>query len=70
MIFAMAAKDGAVGGLLGAASSGVPAFVATAVRTGDMQQAAREAALAGSELPWRAARASSWVPSAAVFRAA
>ena len=49
MIFAMAAKDGAVGGLLGAASSGVPAFVATAVRTGDMQQAAREAALAGSE---------------------
>lgn len=49
MIFAMAAKDGAVGGLLGAASSGVPAFIATAVRTGDMQQAAREAALAGSE---------------------
>lgn len=49
MIFAMAAKDGAVGGLLGAASSGVPVFIATAVRTGDMQQAAREAALAGSE---------------------
>ncbi len=49
MIFAMAAKDGAIGGLLGAASTGVPAFVATAVRTGDMQQAAREAALAGSE---------------------
>ena len=49
MIFAMAAKDGAVGGLLGAAKSGVPAFIATAVRTGDMQQAAREAALAGSE---------------------
>lgn len=49
MIFAMAAKDGAVGGLLGAASSGVPAFVATAVRTGDLQQAAREAALTGSE---------------------
>ena len=34
MIFAMAAKEGAVGGLLGAAKSGVPAFVATAVRTG------------------------------------
>ena len=49
MIFAMAAKDSAVRGLLGAAKSGVPAFVATAVRTGDLQQAAREAALAGSE---------------------
>ena len=49
MIFAMAAKEGAVGGLLGAASSGVPAFIATAVRTGDLQQAAREAALTGSE---------------------
>lgn len=49
MIFAMAAKDSAVRGLLGAAKSGVPAFIATAVRTGDMQQAAREAALAGSE---------------------
>ena len=49
MIFAMAAKDSAVRGLLGAAKSGVPAFIATAVRTGDLQQAAREAALAGSE---------------------
>lgn len=49
MIFAMAAKDSAVHGLLDAAKSGVPAFIATAVRTGDMQQAAREAALAGSE---------------------
>lgn len=49
MIFAMAAKDSAVHGLLDAAKSGVPAFVATAVRTGDLQQAAREAALAGSE---------------------
>lgn len=49
MIFAMAAKDSAVRGLLGAAKSGVPAFIATAVRTGDMQQAAREAALTGSE---------------------
>ena len=49
MIFAMAAKDSAVRGLLGAAKSGVSAFVATAVRTGDLQQAAREAALAGSE---------------------
>ena len=41
MIFAMAAKDSAVRGLLGAAKSGVPAFIATAVRTGDMQQAGR-----------------------------
>lgn len=49
MIFAMAAKDSAVHGLLDAAQSGVPAFIATAVRTGDLQQAAREAALAGSE---------------------
>lgn len=49
MIFAMAAKDSAVHGLLDAAKSGVPAFIATAVRTGDLQQAAREAALAGSE---------------------
>ena len=49
MIFAMAAKDSAVRGLLGAAKSGVPAFIATAVRTGDLQQAAREAALTGSE---------------------
>lgn len=49
MIFAMAAKDSAVHGLLGAAKSGVPAFIATAVRTGDLQQAAREAALTGSE---------------------
>lgn len=45
MIFAMAAKDSAVHGLLDAAKSGVPAFIATAVRTGDLQQAAREAAL-------------------------
>lgn len=49
MIFAMAAKDSAVRGLLDAAKSGVPAFIATAVRTGDLQQAAREAALTGSE---------------------
>lgn len=49
MIFAMAAKDSAVRGLLGAAKSGVPAFIATAVRTGDLQQAAREAALTASE---------------------
>ena len=31
------------------AGVGVPAFIATAVRTGDLQQAAREAALTGSE---------------------
>ena len=49
MIFAMAAKDGAIGSLLGAASTGVPTFVAAAVRTGDMEQAMREAGLAGSE---------------------
>lgn len=49
MIFAMAAKDGAIGSLIGAASAGVPTFVATAVRTGDMTQAVREAGLAGSE---------------------
>ena len=54
MIFAMAAKDSAVRGLLDAAKSGVPAFIATAVRTGDLQQAAREAALTGSEdFKWR-----------------
>lgn len=50
MIFAMAAKDSAVRGLLGAAKSGVPAFIATAVRTGDLQQAAREAALTASQV--------------------
>lgn len=47
MIFAMAAKEGAVGGLLGAASSGVPAFVATAVRTGRHAAAGARGSLGG-----------------------
>ena len=49
MIFAVAAKDGAIGALSGAALGGVSAGIVTGIQTGDMDEALKSAALAGSE---------------------
>lgn len=49
MIFAVAAKSGAVGALSGAALGGVSAGIVTGIQTGDMDAALKSAALAGSE---------------------
>ena len=49
MIFAMAAKGAAVGAVSGAAFGGVSAGVVKGIETGDMNEALKAAALAGSE---------------------
>lgn len=49
MIFAVAAKSGAVGALSGAALGGVSAGIVTGIQTGDMDAALKSAAIAGSE---------------------
>ena len=49
MIFAVAAKSGAVGALSGAALGGVSAGIVTGIQTGDMEEALKSAAIAGSE---------------------
>ncbi len=49
MIFAVAAKSGAVAALSGAALGGVAAGVVTGYKTGDMNESLKAAALAGSE---------------------
>ena len=49
MIFAVAAKDGAIGALSGAALGSVSAGIVTGIQTGDMDEALKSAALAGSE---------------------
>ena len=49
MIFAVAAKTGTIAALSGATLSGVAAGVVTGYKTGDMNEALKSAALAGSE---------------------
>jgi len=49
MIFAMAAKGGAIGALSGAAFGGVSAGIVKGIETGNMEEALKSAALAGSE---------------------
>lgn len=49
MIFAMAAKGGAIGALSGAAAGGIPTFIAKGIETGDMEAAVKSAMIAGSE---------------------
>ena len=57
MIFAASAKTGTVMALSGGAMGGISAGIVTGVQTGDMEQALKAAALAGSEgYKWGAIR--------------